>query len=287
MENYRQIELSAWTKFGEGGNGVTYVSLDEPDVILKINKPGLCSLEFVKHEYDVSKAVERLGIPVPKVYEIVRVGDDYATISERVKSKKSLSRICCDEPALTEAMAGVLCEHGKKLFSVQCDTQIFPSRKAQLTRALEKVRFIGKKKRRILKEFAQTIEDKTTCVHGDFQTGNIIRSGEGYFWIDLDRFGYGNPMFDIGHLFLICNVYAPMKQVQEIFHMGEAQLRSFWVAFARAYTGEEDCSAFDHLAGKFACLDIVLRYEFQKPSLAEKLFFAFHISHLIKRYYLG
>lgn len=285
MENYRQIELSAWTKFGEGGNGVTYVSLDEPDVILKINKPGLSTLEFVKHEFDVSKAVEALGIPIPKVYEIVRVGDAYATISERVKSKKSLSRICCDEPALTETMAGVLCEHGKKLFSAQCDTQIFPSRKAQLTRALEKVRFIGKKKRRILKEFAQTIEDKTTCVHGDFQTGNIIRSGESYFWIDLDRFGYGNPMFDIGHLFLICNVYAPMKQVQDIFHMGEAQLRSFWVAFARAYTGEEDCSAFDHLAGKFACLDIVLRYEFQKPSLAEKLFFAFHIRRLIKQYY--
>ena len=285
MENYRQIELSAWTKFGEGGNGVTYVSLDEPDVILKINKPGLCSLEFVKHEFDVSKAVERLGIPIPKVYEIVRVGDAYATISERVKSKKSLSRICCDEPALTEAMASVLCEHGKKLFSAQCDTQIFPSRKVQLTKALEKVRFIGKKNRRILSDFARTIEDKTTCVHGDFQTGNIIRSGDGYYWIDLDRFGYGDPLFDIGHLFLVCNVYSPMKQVQDIFHMGEAQLRSFWVAFARAYTGEEDCSAFDHLAGKFACLDIVLRYEFQKPSLAEKLFFAFHIRRLIKQYY--
>ena len=285
MENYRQIELSAWTKFGEGGNGVTYVSLDEPDVILKINKPGLCTLEFVKHEFDVSKAVERLGIPIPKVYEIVRVGEAYATISERVKSKKSLSRICCDEPALTEAMASVLCEHGKKLFSAQCDTQIFPSRKVQLTKALEKVRFIGKKNRRILSDFARTIEDKTTCVHGDFQTGNIIRSGEGYYWIDLDRFGYGDPLFDIGHLFLVCNVYSPMKQVQEIFHMGEAQLRSFWVAFARAYTGEEDNSAFDSLAGKFACLDIVLRYEFQKPSLAEKLFFAFHIRRLIKQYY--
>ena len=286
MENYRQIELSAWTKFGEGGNGVTYVSLDEPDVILKINKPGLCSLEFVKHEFDVSKAVERLGIPIPKVYEIVRVGDAYATISERVKSKKSLSRICCDEPALTETMAGVLCEHGKKLFSAQCDTQIFPSRKVQLMRALENVQFIGKKNRRILKAFAQTIEDKTTCVHGDFQTGNLIRSGEGYFWIDLDRFGYGDPLFDIGHLFLVCNVYSPMKQVQDIFHMGEAQLRSFWKAFARAYTGEEDNSAFDSLAGKFACLDIVLRYEFQKPSLAEKLFFAFNIRRLIKKYYL-
>ena len=285
MENYRQIDLAAWTKFGEGGNGVTYVSLDEPDVILKVNKPALSTLEFVKHEFDVSKAVEALGIPIPKVYEIVRVGDAYATISERVKSKKSLSRICCDEPALTEAMASVLCEHGKKLFGTQCNTDMFPNRREQLMRALEKVQFIGKKNRSILSDFARTIEDKTTCVHGDFQTGNLIRSGEGYFWIDLDRFGYGDPLFDIGHLFLVCNVYSPMKQVQDIFHMGEAQLRSFWKAFARAYTGQEDNSAFDSLAGKFACLDIVLRYEFQKPSLAEKLFFAFNISRLIKKYY--
>lgn len=286
MEDYRQIDLSAWTRFGEGGNGVTYISLAEPDVILKVNKPSLSTLEFVKHEYDVSRAVEALGIPIPKVYEIVRVGDAYATISERVKSKKSLSRICCDEPALTEAMAGVLCEHGKKLFSTQCNTEMFPNRREQLMRALEKVQFISKKNRRILSDFACTIEDKTTCVHGDFQTGNIIRSGEGYFWIDLDRFGYGDPMFDIGHLFLICNVYSSMKQVQEIFHMGEGQLRNFWEAFARAYTGEDDHSAFDHLAGKFACLDIVLRYEFQKPSLAEKLFFAYNIRRLIKKYYL-
>lgn len=285
MEEYRQIDLSAWTKFGEGGNGVTYVSLDEPDVILKVNKPALSTLEFVKHEFDVSKAVEALGIPIPKVYEIVRVGDAYATISERVKSKKSLSRICCDEPALTEAMASVLCEHGKKLFGTQCNTDMFPNRREQLMRALEKVQFIGKKNCSILSDFARTIEDRTTCVHGDFQTGNIIRSGEGYFWIDLDRFGYGNPMFDIGHLFLICNVYSKMKQVQDIFHMGEAQLRSFWEAFARAYTGEDDHSAFDRLAGKFSCLDIVLRYEFQKSGLAERLFFAFHIRRLIKQYY--
>ena len=286
MEEYRQIDLSTWTKYGEGGNGVTFVSQDEPEVILKVNKPSLSTLEFVMHEFNVSKAVEALGIPIPKAYEIVRVGDSYATISERVKSKKSLSRICCDEPALTETMAGVLCEHGKKLFDTQCNTEVFPSRKAQLSKALEKVQFIGKKNHRILTDFARTIEDKTTCVHGDFQTGNIIRSSEGYYWIDLDRFGYGDPMFDIGHLFLICNVYSSMKQVQEIFHMDEQQLRFFWKAFAQDYTGGEDLAAFNLLAGKFSCLDIVLRYEFQKSSLPERLFFAFNIRRLIKKYYL-
>lgn len=286
MEEYRQIDLSAWTKVGEGGNGAAYVKLTEPDIILKVNKPALSTYEFVKHEFDVSKAVEGMGLSVPIIYEIVRVGEAYATISERIKSKKSLSRICCDEPFRLEEMAQVLCRQGKALFNTPCNTEVFPGRKEQLLRALDKVQFIGRKNRRILKSFAQGIEDRTTCVHGDFQTGNIICSGDSYYWIDLDRFGYGDPMFDIGHLFLICNVYSPMKQVQEIFHMQEQQLRSFWKAFAKDYAGKEDHSAFDTLAGRFSCLDIVLRYEFQKSGLAERLFFAFNIRRLIKKYYL-
>ena len=286
MGDYRSIDLSAWTKVGEGGNGTTYENPAKPDVILKINKAGINTFAFVSHEFDVSKAVEELGLQTPKMHEIVRVGEAYAILAQRIKHKKSLSRICHDEPDRTEEMATVLCEHGKKLFSTPCNTGFFPSRKEQLTKALDKVQFIGSRNHRILASFAQTIPDIKTCSHGDLNTGNLILSDGQYYWIDLERFGYGDPMFDIGHLFQICNVYSPMKQVQDIFHMSEEQLRRFWDAFAKAYTGQKDHGDFDRRAGKFACLDMVLRYEFQTPSLPEKIFFAIHIRHLIKTFYL-
>ena len=92
MSEYRNIDLSAWTKVGEGGNGVTYENPSQSDIILKVNKPRLSCLDTVKHEYEVSQAVERLGLPTPKMYEMVRVGDAYATIAQRIKHKKSLSR---------------------------------------------------------------------------------------------------------------------------------------------------------------------------------------------------
>lgn len=38
--------------------------------------------------------------------------------------------------------------------------------------------------------------------------------------------------------------------------MSEEQLKRFWTAFAKAYTGEENLEAFNRLAGKFACLDL-------------------------------
>ena len=286
MSEYRVIDLSDWIQVGQGGNGTTYENPSQPDLILKVDKKQINTLKFVRHEFEVSKAVEALGLPTLKMREMVRVGDLYATISDRIKDKKSLSRICHDEPQRIEEMAQLMCRMGKDLFSTQCNTDFFPSRKEQLMRALDKVQFISRKNRQILKDFAQTIQDIKTCSHGDFNMGNLVLSGDKPIWIDLDRFGYGDPMFDIGHLYQICNVYAPMKQVQDIFHMTEQQLGLFWVAFAKAYTGQEDHSEFDCQAGRFACFDMILRYEFQKCSLLEKMFFGVYIKRLIKAFYL-
>ena len=145
MSEYKDIDLSAWTLVGQGGNGFTYENPSQPDLILKVDKKQINTLEFVKHEFDVSKAVERLGLPTPKMHEMVRVGNLYATISERIKDKRSLSRICHDEPQRIEEMAQIMCSNGKILFSTQCDTDFFPSRKEQLMRALDKVQFVSRK----------------------------------------------------------------------------------------------------------------------------------------------
>lgn len=286
MNEYRSIDISAWTKVGEGGNGSVYVHPSEPDLILKVNRPGLNTEAFVRHEFEVSKAVECLGIPTPRMYEMVRVGDGFGTLSERIKNKKSLSRLCADAPERTEEIARVLCEHFKTLSSTPCNTDFFPSRKAQLLRAVDKVRFVGKKNRGILRAFAGTIPEVMTCSHGDLSMGNLILADGQRFWIDLDRFAYGDPMFDIGHLFLICNNYASNKRAQEIFHMDEAQLNRFWDAFAKAYTGREDHAEFDRQAGRFACMDIVVRYELTPPTFPEKIYFSVILRQLIKTWFL-
>lgn len=283
---YPQIDLAAWQQVGEGGNGKTYANPADPALILKVNKAPLNTLEFVQHEYNVSRAVEGLGLPVPKMYEIVRVGETYATISQRIQGKKSLSRICHDEPERVEEMARLLCEKGKEMFATPCNTEFFPKRKEQVLWAIEHATFVSKKNRALIRKFAESIPDNTHCVHGDFQPGNLIQANGQYYWIDLDRFACGDPMFDIGHLFQICRIYAPMKQVQDIFHMTQEQFHRFWNAFAQAYTGQEDHAAFDALAGKFACLDVIVRICFSPPTFLESLFFGMHVRRLVKQYYV-
>lgn len=271
---------------GEGGTGKAYANPARPDVILKVNNERLNSLEVVQHEYNVSKAVEELGLSIPKVYEIVRVGDAYGTITQLIHNKKSLSRICHDEPERTEEMAQLLGRKGKEFHSSPCNTDVFPNRKEQALKAIDHTSIVSKKNRALIRSFIETIPDVTTCLHGDFQPGNIIQSGDNLYWIDLDRFAYGDPMFDIGHLYQICNVYDSMKQVQDIFHMTQEQFHRFWDTFAKEYSGIEDLSDFDRLAGKFACLDMIVRAYLIPPTFAQKIFFRMHVKKLVKKFYL-
>jgi len=110
-------------------------------------------------------------------------------------------------------------------------------------------------------------------------------SGDKCYWIDLGRFAYGDPLFDIGHLYLICNVYASLRQVQDLFHMTPDLFKRFWDAFAAEYTGLEDHAEFDRLAGKHGAIDVLLRSVFSKPSLLENLFFGLQVRKLVKRFF--
>ena len=99
-----KVNLNDYTQIGEGGNGKTYVSSAAPDEILKVNNARLSTWEAVKHEYDVSKAVASLGIPVPAMYRIVQVGDAYATISQRIAALDVVLRTVFQKPNFVEKL---------------------------------------------------------------------------------------------------------------------------------------------------------------------------------------
>ena len=168
-EEIQSINLDDYTQIGEGGNGKTYVNPAAPGEILKVNSARMSTWEAVKREYDISRAVADLGIVVPATYRIVRVGKAYATISQRIEGKRSLSRICHDEPQRTEEMARLLCSKGRELFATQCNTQLFPSRRDQALLAIKQSSFVSRKNRERLRTFVESIAEDSHCLHGDFQ----------------------------------------------------------------------------------------------------------------------
>ena len=280
--DYRTISLDGWVKVGEGGNGVTYENPERPSVLLKVNHGSLNNLESIMQEFNLSAEVAALGLPTPAMFEIVRVGGDYGILMERIKDKKSVFRICHDQPDRIGEMAELFCSLFKKLSSTPCNTSFFPSRKQTALLGLERTAFASRKTKAMLREFIDSVPDSTGCLHGDFQPGNVIVAGGAPYWIDLGRFAWGDPMFDIGHLYLSCVVYSSMKQARDIFHLTREQLLQFWDSFAKAYTGHDDHSEFDLQAARFAAVDMVVRVFYQKPSFAENIFFRIMQGPLLK-----
>lgn len=265
--NYKEINITEWNQVGEGGIGKTYALQNNPDILLKVNMEGMCDETTVKREYEVSQHVLQLGLSTPHMYELVRVGERFGYTFECIRGKKSLSRICADNPERIAEAAAILAKEGKQMHATACDTTFFPSHKALVLKAIDAADFVEETDKTKMREFVQSLPDDTTCVHGDFQMGNLIvdRNGKPY-WIDLGWFNYGSHWFDLGHLYLLCQVYSKFPTTQDIFHMSHEQMKDFWEAFATAYSGSENHEAFNAHVAKFAPLDVVaLSYLHPRP----------------------
>ena len=283
--NYQDIDISTWTQVGEGGIGNTYANAENPDILLKVNNPDMNGEDKVRREFETAQHVLALGLPTPRMYNMVRVGDLFGMTFECIKDKRSLSRICADDESRISEAASLLAAEGKKLHATACDTDFFPNRKAVNLTAIDAATFVNDEDKAKMRAFAKTLPDETACVHGDFQPGNMIVSGEGKpYWIDLGWFSYGTPMFDLGHLYLLCQVYSQFPTTQELFHLTQEQMKAFWEHFAVAYTGSSDHAAFDAQIAKYVPLEVCY-LSYQHPYPAAHQMFAAVVHSFVEKLY--
>lgn len=115
QKDYKEIDLSSWTQVGKGGNGTTYTCAQEPGIILKVSHREDGTLEAVSKEFYTSQAVAELGIPTPKLYEMVRVGDEYGIKSRLIGKKQSVGRYCGEHPEEIEQISAMVANLGKQI----------------------------------------------------------------------------------------------------------------------------------------------------------------------------
>lgn len=289
----KEIDLSAWTQVGEGGNGTTYTNDQEPGVILKVSHREDGTFEAVSKEFYTSKAVAELGIPTPKLYEMVRVGQEYGIKSQLIGKKESVGRYCGEHPEEIEQIAASVALLGHQIHQtkVPCGNKWLPSMKELMLDALATTKMLSGKKLQEVTAFVAGLEDAPMLLHGDFSLGNLIfeLNEQGQiaqpYWIDLGRAAYGIPMFDLGHLYLFCNIFSKKERVQQIAHMTEKQMVDFWNAFAKAYIKDQDqmtLDAFTAECKRFACLDVVLLGHIQTLNWHERLFLGLLAKALFK-----
>lgn len=241
-----KINLEDWTRFGEGNNGQSFYHTSDDSVVLKLNDSSW-SREKTLEEFNLSESVFRMGVRCPAVYSFVTDGGRFGYISQRIKGKRSFSRMIADEPSRIPELAAVFAARAKELHSTPCDTARFPSLLAQRKAMIDGCGVLPDDIRARLESIYREFDPSaTTCLHGDFHPGNLISGDGGEYWIDLGSFSYGDPMLDISTMYMIAH-YTPVKALESIFHMNRRQFCSFVDEFLKCYYGE---SLDDELMGK-------------------------------------
>ena len=236
MEALR-ISLNDYILTGGGANGESFMHRTDPTIMLKLYFPGKIQQPY--DEMILSRKVYDMGIPTPEPGEYVVTEEGRYGIRFRyINGKKSYSRATGDHPENTKQYAEEFAQMCLQLHSTHVDTTQFENVKERYHRLLALSPFFTSDEKEKLRRFIDNVPDADTAIHGDLQFSNAIFVGDKRYFIDLGDFCYGNPLFDVGMVYLSCNL-SQEEFIRETFHMDKATAIKFWEHFAPAYFGEK------------------------------------------------
>jgi uncharacterized protein (TIGR02172 family) len=232
-----KISLSDYVLSGGGANGESYDHRSDPSVMLKLYFPG--KIQQPLDEMKLARKVYDLGIPTPEPGEYVVTEDGrYGIRFKRIVGKKSFSRATGDEPGKVAQFASEFAQMCLQLHATHVDTSVFENVKDRYFRLLEENPFFSPAEKDHLGKFIADTPDADTAIHGDLQYSNAIFVADKRYFIDLGDFCYGNPLFDLGMVFLCCCL-SDEDFIRETFHMPKTLATRFWQEFAPVYFGSD------------------------------------------------
>lgn len=238
METYKQINLNDYVQTGEGGTSLTYTHKTRPTMAKLFNLVN--EAELAEKEFQTARAVFEMGIPTPEPLQLVTDGERRGVEYELIKNKRSFTRIISQEPERLEEISLSFARMARELHDIKADTSRFTSIKERLRRFyLEKGDRVTEEYKERALAFIDKAPDADTCLHGDLHIGNVITDGQRDLWIDLGQFGYGEPEWDLGWMWTLCN-QMDGKRSDFILHVTPETLKAHWNIFITAYVGTDD-----------------------------------------------
>ena len=197
----REVSVEGCELIGQGGYGRVYRIDDE--TIVKVYNPGI-SLAFVEQERDTSQKAFLMGVPTAISYDVVRCGDCYGVVYEMLNAKTTAQIIEADPSAIPQVSAGSA-KLLKELHNIEPDPSAgLPNRKRQFLDWVDSLHdYITPEETDKLNAFIDSIPDRSSFLHGDYNAKNIMLHNGEFQLIDIGDASVGHPVFDIVGLMLI------------------------------------------------------------------------------------
>ena len=265
----KRIDLSEYRKSGEGAIGMSYDSLTDPTVMVKLNHPDY-PVEPIARELELARKVYDLGIPTPEPGELVTDGERHGIMFRRILGKRSYCRMMADEPERVEEFSRDFALRCKQFHKVHCEKGYLPDVKEQYRMFLRNDKYFNDSEKKIIADFIESVPDDDICLHGDLHIGNIISTlpkgaplstPHNVYFIDLGAAACGSQMWDLSMMMQFC-VFAKEDFIEDALHIDKATAFRSWEYFVdeyfeHKYTPEE---AGNMLKPYVACKDLFIEF---------------------------
>lgn len=237
MDSYQKIELSDYTRSGEGGTAVSYTHKTR-NTLAKLYNPGF-EADRAKAEFYTARTVFEMGIPTPEPLRLVTDGERYGAEYELIKGKRSFTRIISEEPERLQEISLTFAEWARRLHATPVPPGRLRSYKEVLIQFYKEKTLVPEAYKQKALAFLETVPDAPTCLHGDLQIGNIITDGDRTLWIDVGEFSHGTPEWDLSIMWIM-GVRMGEERANSLFHLTSEQMKAHWNYFLPAYLGTSD-----------------------------------------------
>ncbi|MEM7119389.1 MAG: aminoglycoside phosphotransferase family protein [Chloroflexota bacterium] len=155
-------------------------------------------LPWIQKEAARSRAIQGLGLPIPKVGELIQVNGRNGLIFERVDGENMLT-LLMQKPALVSSLATRLADLHLQLHAVDRQPDI-PLQHQKLKSKIRRAAPLSDALKAALIDGLYGLPNGRSVCHGDFHSGNIMVTTDGQpkeVIVDWNDCTFGNPLADV------------------------------------------------------------------------------------------
>ena len=252
-KSYKQMSVDNCEIIGKGAKGTVYRY--NSDTVLKVYNDSNC-IDSIKNERNLAKKAFILGIPTAISFDLVKVGDKFATVYELLDAD-SFSGIMAKHPEKVEECSKMFADTISLIHSTKVDTDELPSAKKRYNKAwavgikalLDEETF--NKVNKMLDE----IPEPNNMLHCDYHTNNVMLQNDEPLVIDMDTLSYGHPLYDLGSIYFtyVSQTKYDSKSAEAFLNLDTNTIEKVWSYFLPQYLKSDDETYIKEVERKIMC----------------------------------
>lgn len=236
---YPRMSVEGCEFIAKGANGAVYRYDNETILKTYFAKD---ALPEIKQERENARRAFVLGINTAIPYGIVRVGENYGTVTELL-SAENVTQLIRKDPEHLEQPVKYYVDMLKSIHAVEVEDGEVPDMKETALAWADFVsEHIPEEQGKKLRALIEAVPKRNTLMHGDYHTNNVmIQNGEPLL-IDMDTLCMGHPVFELGSMFNAFVGYSELnhQNMKEFFGYSFETAGKFWELSLKRYLGTED-----------------------------------------------